>query len=236
MIAEEQNKALLIVGNSALNNVEWVNYANYCFEREKGNRKEAFVYLNMFITPAQHWSFDDKKAFIEFLFPFFENLPDADYGPFPQPLKEKIVKPALLSWCEVEKEDNRPFKWFGKYFRNEEYLLKALQIDPADDSARETLIGWWCYNIYYAVHHLPDGYIGEPEDDIELSKRIEEQISLLSIKELQIYWANELEEDLVFVRNYIEWRKFGHSNFEQWGQENNRQTNYRISRAYYYEK
>lgn len=32
----------MTVGNSALKNPDWVEYANYCFDREKGLRKEAF--------------------------------------------------------------------------------------------------------------------------------------------------------------------------------------------------
>ena len=48
MIAKDQNIALLTVGNSALKNADWTDYANYCFDREKGLRKEAFKHLDKF--------------------------------------------------------------------------------------------------------------------------------------------------------------------------------------------
>ena len=49
MITKEQNTALLAVGNAALANEDWADYADYCFSREKGLRKQAFTYLNKFL-------------------------------------------------------------------------------------------------------------------------------------------------------------------------------------------
>ena len=47
--------------------------------------------------------------FVKFLLPFFETVDEADYGPFPQPLSEMLVKPTLEYWCENENLDERPF-------------------------------------------------------------------------------------------------------------------------------
>lgn len=236
MIGKDQNIALLIVGNSALRNPEWTDYANYCFDREKGLRKNAFRHLDKFLKSTETWTIKKKIEFVKFLFLFFEKLKDADYGPFPQLLSDKLVKPTLIKWCEAEKTDGNPFRWYGKYYRSEEYLFKALEINPADDLARQTILGWWTYNIYYSVHHLPEGYIGEPFDDIKLGEKIKEQIQLLKTSELRAHWTKELEEDLELVRNYIDWKSSGHADFEKWGQENKRQTSYGLTRTYYYEK
>jgi hypothetical protein len=236
MIAKDQNIALLTVGNSALKNSEWTNYANYCFDREKGLRKEAFRHLDIFLKSTENWTIEKKIEFVKFLFPFFETVEDADYGPFPQPLSDKLVKPTLIEWCQTEKVDGNPFRWYGTYYRSEEHLFKALEINRADDLARETIINWWSYNIYYSVHHLPESYIGEPFDDIKLGEKIKEQILKLTKLELKEYWTTELEEDLELVRNYIDWKTSGHPNFEKWGQENKRLTGYGLTRTYYYEK
>jgi len=54
----------------------------------------------------------------------------------------------------------------GTYYRTEKHIFKALEINPADDLARQTILSWWTYGIYYSIHHLPEGYIGELGDDI----------------------------------------------------------------------
>jgi hypothetical protein len=236
MIAKDQNVALVTVGNAALKNSDWTDYVNYCLDREKGLRKEAFKHLDNFLKSTVDWTIEKKIEFVKFLFPFFETVEDADYGPFPQPLSEKLIKPTLLKWCEKEETDGNPFRWYGKYYRSEEHLFKALEINPADDLARQTILSWWTYNIYYSVHHLPEGYIGKPFDDIQLGEKIKEQIRLLTTAEQREHWTKELEEDLELVRNYIDWKTSGHSDFEKWGQENNKKTGYGLTRTYYYEK
>ena len=42
-------ESIAIFGNSALKNADWTEYANYCFDREKGLRKEAFRQLDKFL-------------------------------------------------------------------------------------------------------------------------------------------------------------------------------------------
>lgn len=236
MIAKDQNTALLIVGEAALKNADWSHYASYCFSREKGLRKDAFRHLDKFLKSAELWTLKEKIDFVKFLFPFFENIQDADYGPFPQPLSVKLVKPTLTAWCNMEQADSDPFRWFGKYYRSEEHILKALKINPKDDLARQVILSWWTYNLYFSIHHLPEGYIGEPLDDIILAEKIKDQIRQLSTIERKEYWTNELEEDLELVRNYIDWKASGHPDFERWGQKNKRRTNYQLSRVYYSDK
>lgn len=227
MITKDQNKALLIVGNAALKNAVWTDYTNYCFDREKGLRKEAFKHLDKFLNSTELWNLEMKIDFVKFLFFFIENVQEADYGPFPEPLSIKLIKPTLKKWCETEKNDGNPFRWFGKYYGGEEYLFKALEINPADDLSRQILLKKWIYNISFSVHHLPEGYIGEPLEDIKLGEKSKEQILKLTTPELKEHWTKELEEDLELVRNYIDWIVSRHPNFEKWGQENNKQTGYR---------
>jgi hypothetical protein len=236
MIAKDQNIALLTVGNLALKNPDWTDYANYCFNREEGLRKAAFKHLDNFLKSTASWTTKRKIEFVKFLFPLFESVEYADYGAFPQPLSDKLIKPTLIEWCETEKTDGNPFRWYGKYYRSQEHLFRALEINPADDLARQTLLIWWTYDIYYSVHHLPEGYIGEPFNDLKLGEKIKEQIQQLATVELREHWTKSLEEGLELVRNYIDWKASGHNDFEKWGQKNNKQTDYGLTRTYYYEK
>jgi hypothetical protein len=236
VIAKDQNIALLTVGKAALTNPDWTEYVNYCFAREKGLRKEAFKCLDNFLRATNNWTNDQKIKFVEFLFPYFETVEEADYGPFPQPLSERLVKPTLEYWCEKQNKDERPFRWYGTYYRSEEHLYKALELNPEDDIARQRLLTRWTYNIYYSIHHLPEGYIGNPLEDLELAVKVKHHIDQLTDANLRSKWTRELEEDLELVRNYVEWKQSGHADLEQWGKEKNKIVSYRIARAYYYER
>jgi len=235
MIAKEQNIALLTVGNAALTNERWTEYANYCFAREKGLRKKSFAHLANFLETAHNWTGDQKIEFVKFLCPIFEAVEEADYGPFPQPLSERLVKPTLEYWCDKENKDERPFRWYGTYYRSESHLFKAIELNPKDDISRQQLLTWWTFNIYYSIHHLPDGYIGIPNEDLELAEKAKFQIDELTEPHLKDKWRKILEYDLEFIRNYIDWKKSGHSNLEQWGKENNKKVDYG-TKTYYYDK
>jgi hypothetical protein len=236
VIAKEQNIALLTVGKAASTNPEWIAYANYCFAREKGLRKQAFKHLDNFLQSTLNWTNEQKIAFVKFLCPFFETVEEADCGPFPQPLSEKLVKPTLAYWCENENLDEKPFRWYGTYYRSEDHLFKALELNPEDNIARQRLLTWWTYNIYHSIHHLPEYYIGDPYLDMELAEKVEDHIIRLTDTSLQEKWTKELENDLELVRNYIDWEKSGHPDLEQWGKENNKRVSYGLAITYYFEK
>ena len=69
MIAKDQNIALLTVAKAASENSEWKDYAEYCIDREKGLRKQAFKKLAEFIKSTNSWTLDQKIDFAKFLFP-----------------------------------------------------------------------------------------------------------------------------------------------------------------------
>lgn len=236
MKAKDQNIALLNVAEGANKNPRWKDYAQYCYYREKGLRKEAFQFLNKFLKASEAWILKDRIEFVKFLISNFETVKEADFGLFPQPLSEKLVKPTLEEWTENEENDSAPFRWYGKYYRSGKHLNKALEINPYDDQTRVVWLNWLTYNIYSAVHHLPDGYIGDPIEDLETAKTIQEHIDKLSDDEHRKYWQKELDEDLELVKNYIEWKNSDDPDLSQWGLENNKKVGYGLSRSYYYKK
>lgn len=235
MIAESQNTALLIVGRQASQNESWVEYAQYCFDREKGLRKEAFAHLNKFLNLSQSWKTEQKIAFIQFLLPLSEMVQEADYGPMPQPLSEKLIKPTLREWCSLETNNSDPFRWYGRFFRSVEHIDRALEINPQDDKARQILLEWGMYQLYFSVHHLPESYIGNLAEDLELIEEIRKHIDQLTESKLQEFWLKELEEYAILIHNYSAWEKSGHPNLIKWGEENKRLVSYGISGTYYYD-
>ena len=235
MIAESQNIILLKCGNAAAENAEWFEFAEYCFEREKGFRKEAFSHLNVFLKNTNSWSKLQKRNFIAFLFQYFENEIDS-YGLFPHPLSEKLIKPVLENWCEEETSNSNPFRWCGQILYNRKYIFKALEINPKDDKARNILLSFWTYDLYYSVHHLPEGYIGDYEKDLQLAEKVQKEINLLADIQSQKRWTDTLNEDLELIKNYKEWKNSGHPDLEKWGEENNKIVSYRLSRTYYFDE
>lgn len=63
-------------------------------------------------------------------------------------------------------------------------------------------------------HHMPDGYIGNPADELALGDLVRERIQQLTSPGKQAYWTDKLESDLELVRNYITWKGSGHPNYE----------------------
>lgn len=144
----------------------------------------------------------------------------------------RVMSVGFLLWCAREPQDARPFRWYGRYYRDRAYLLRALALDPSDDDAREMLLGGWLYSLYYAVHHLPDGYIGNPADELALGDLVREHIQQFISPGKQAYWTDELESDLELVRNYVTWKDSGHPNLVQWGTEQGKRVSYNGGATY----
>lgn len=233
MIADSQNKALLIVAEKAKLVEKWNKYYHYCILREKGLRKASFAVLSEFLNEVKQWNYEEKKAFVIFLMALCDVVPDADYGPMPMFLRQSLIKPTLLTWCEQERLDSAPFRWLGHYFSEIQYLYKAVEIDVSDDKARSYIVSFLVGHIDYATHHLPDYYIGEPKEAVKLAEEIQMHTKQFTKEEQREYWTRELAEAMLLVNSYIEWKSSGHPNLALWGKENNRVVGSGITTIYY---
>lgn len=221
------DKTLLqIIAKKAIKNSQWVEFANFCNYRIKGVRKQAFQHLNSFLASTQKWSLDQKKEFLAFLLPFYETTLHIDYGVFPQPLSNQLIKTTLEQWCKEEDEDNRAFRWLGKFYKDENTLLKALDIDPKDDLSRETLINWWVYNLYGSIHQLPISYLGEPTKDLNEAEKIKTYINKLTDSNKKKYWSDKLNDHIIIINNYIDWKRSSHPDLVTWGKKTNKKVGF----------
>jgi len=228
-----KNTNLQTVGNSALKNPDWADYAKYCIKKENGLRKEAFKNLDSFIKTTESWTKEQRKEYIEFIFLFIDTIQDNNRDIIPQLLSDKLIKPILEEWCLTETTDSRPFRWYGMQSGNEDYLLKALEINPSDKFARVTLINKSIEVIISDLHHLPEFYIGEPVYDLALSKKVIELIKGLTSVELRDSLTSKLEECLELINNYNDWLDSKEPNFADWGIEHIRRTGNKIKTFYY---
>lgn len=225
MIKKDEPSVLINFGLAAQQKPEWNDYARFCFALEKGLRQEAFKHLDSFLQTSRLWTLEQKISFVHFLCTGLETYPDSQ-GICPHPLSTQLLKPTLADWCETGQYNERPFRWYGIYHRSEQHLFKALEINPADDQSRQVLLKWWIHEIYFSLHHLPDGYIGDPAYDKALAEKAKTQIGQLTSTTLQAYWTSILEEDLILLNNYLEWQASGHPDFAQWGLEHHKIVKY----------
>ena len=230
---ETEYNEFLTIGKVAAENEKWTKFAQYCFDRDKGFRKQAFEHLNDFLKSAESWTEDEKIKFVSFLSPFYEDI--SRYCPFPHPLSEKLIKPTLEKWCLKEMTSSSPFRWYGKFYASFKHLERALEVNPEDEQARLDLLEKGIEYLWYSVHHLPEGYIGYPQEDLLLIDELQNETAKLSDIKLQQFWTKSLEKYAELVRNYVEWKKSGHSNLEKWGEENHKRVSSGVG-TYYYEK
>ncbi|MDQ7826944.1 MAG: hypothetical protein RDV48_29365 [Candidatus Eremiobacteraeota bacterium] len=230
-----QNRALLFAAEEASKHPEWSEYVLYCRAREKGLRKEAFAHLDTFIASTGQWPEELKRDFATCLLTWCETLMDADYGPFPGALKEKVIKPVMEKWCDEETASSAPFRWYGIHFNSPAHLEKALTLNPLDDRARIAVITSLAEKLGHSVHHLPDSYIGDPEEDMKCCAIAEDHIRKLSEPILKRYWEKELKGISELIGNYLEWKASGHGNLAVWGREQGKRVDSGV-KAYYYER
>ncbi len=218
-------------------NESWAEYALYRSNREKGLRKEAFAHLDRFLDTTESWTFEEKTEFICFLILEEKSTAGSLRQEFPHPLQKRLLEPVLKEWCAKETKDSRPFHWFAKYCRGGyPFLYRALEIDPQDDAARATLLVWLTDELEFSVHHLPEYYIGEYEEDLKRIEAVKAHIGKLTSQKLRDFWQDELSYSENLIRNYADWKASGHPNLPEWGWENNRNVSSGIITSYYIAK
>lgn len=116
MIARSQNAACLAVAEEADKLPAWKNYARYCSLREQGLRKQAFASLDLFIAEAMQWDFESQKAFVLWLCRKMDTVEDADYGPFPAPLRSKLFMQFFDEWLRRDRENDEACALRARYF------------------------------------------------------------------------------------------------------------------------
>uniref|UniRef100_A0AB33JLN1 Tetratricopeptide repeat protein n=4 Tax=unclassified Prevotella TaxID=2638335 RepID=A0AB33JLN1_9BACT len=227
---------LSVLAEKVNHHADWCEYAAYYDYRVRGLRKEALKHLDVFLKVAESWSADKKREFVGFCFSLYFEVPDDDFLLSSYPLTMRLLKPTLEEWCRLEPRNAQLYAWYGRYFKSEEHLQQALRLNPEDDLCREALLEKYADAIWYSLHHLPDFYIGNPQDDLVLMADIRVHIDALQSEERKRRWESDYLCDLEIIQNYIAWQKSGHPDFEQWGRENNKITGYGLRGPYYYDK
>lgn len=201
-------------------------YEEYLRLRDAGLRKPALKTLQTFLEETKQWTATEKQCFLRCLFSRIESQSEDPFLLFqttiPQPLREQLVIPSLLTWLQQEKTDPYPAYWYGTYCHNVKFLRKALELDPALEPARIILIRYETDALYDAVHHMPDGLIGDVEELSSIGEEMLQEVELIKDSTLRNHLKTNLMRELTLVRNYADFLRSGHPDLVLWGKENGR--------------
>jgi hypothetical protein len=135
-------------------------FAQYCALREKGLRRQAFDALGRFIQVAASWGVAEQRNFADWVVQLHAAQPDvADL--VPEPLK-RWLRDVLKKWSE-ETQEGAPQRWLGVLTGDVAAFWEALRRDAGDDFARARLVRHLIGLLEYATHHVPRGFIGDPQ-------------------------------------------------------------------------
>ena len=232
MIAPKQNNACLTVAEHAKRNPLWADYSAYCAFREQGLRREAFSKLTRFIDGATKWTFPEQKEFVLWLCELMDSVPDADYGPFPQPIRDRLFRPFFEAWIFQEPTNDTALVLKARYLRNHGDYAAAIAINPANQRARRALALDCIDDIDFATHHLPQVLVSEPDEAKRRANEAREHIRHLTNQEDSKMLTEKLSYSEGLLDDWIAYQQAPDGDFSEWCKSRGR--NYGWSRAYYY--
>ena len=187
----QQNfEGLTSVAESIANVPQWQLFADYCQFRERGLRKLALEATAKLVSVADEWPTNDRRRFSNWIYETHLRLPEV-HQLIVAPLLKGLLIPTLEEWAVAETDNAVPRRWLGFATRNHEHFSAALSLDAGDDVSRDRLVCRDLADVEYQCHHLPEHFIGEPQDAIAILSRVEQMAK--GFKDSRI--APELLED-----------------------------------------
>ena len=233
MIARDQNTACLNVAVEAEAEPAWADYGAYCRFREQGLRRQAFEHLNKFTAQASSWEFEAQKRFVLWLCGKMDSVKDADYGPYPNPLREKLFRPFFEKWLAQEPDNDEAHSLKGRYLGDHQSFADAIAINPSNQRARCALACDCLYDLWYATHHLPDYFIGDEQLVKQIAATAREHIADVDNAKRQALLAKELADEEQLLDDWIVFKQEGVEDFDAWCVQRGRK--YAWVKAYHYQ-
>lgn len=229
----QQNfEGLTSVAESISNVPQWQLFADYCRFRERGLRKSSLEAIAKLVSVADEWPTNDRRRFSNWIYETQLRLPEV-HQLIVAPLLNGLIIPTLDEWADAETDNAVPRRWLGFATHNHEHFSAALSLDAGDDVSRYRLVCRDLADVDYQCHHLPEQFIGDPQEAIAMLSRAEQMAK--GFKDSRI--APELLEDFgELSRKVNDWISFlaeaEDVSFADWCVERNR--NYVWVQHYYY--
>lgn len=190
-------------------------YSKYCEWRVKGVRKKAMQAISEFASIASGWDFEKRKGFTNWLLTVRVTNGDG-HKLIPFQVSSQVIEPTLREWVQLAPDDAKAQRWFGMIFRNYEALEKAANLDSNEVLARRMLISWLSYELWWATHHLPDYFIGVPEELYPTIVRVDELLKELPQSEYHTKLSKEHKQQVQLIDDWISFTAEGHNDFKLW--------------------
>ncbi len=234
MFTKEQDSDFEKVISLLESDKDMLYFLSYCRKRIDGRRKEALSDLDKFIDSFANRDFERRRRFTKIILDSADSSCDSPRT-MSHNLNERIIKPTLDEWAKTERANFLPFYWKAKYFHDHEALEYAVKTFPNEQKPLVLSIERDIWYLYYATHHLPEGYIGYVDEDLPIVEEVEKRIVRVEDEATR----DELNADFQFYKelilNYREWRMSGEPNLEEWGRKTGKNVDSRV-RAYCYRR
>lgn len=202
-------------------------FYEYCVLTEKGLRKQGLAAARAFVAETEDWTDDERRTVVNEICE--RGHRHAWVGALsPHPIMKGLIWPTLEAWCEEDPASSVPFRWLGMMSRDTGPLERAIAKDPSDQIALNSLLNKLIRAVDFSVHHLPEGYIGDPGIDLRLLDRAEELVPLVTDLTDRERWKNEVIGYRGLVESYRDFRReVASDGFEGWALRSGRPYSYR---------
>lgn len=207
-----------------------------------GAAAEALRCLDDFLRAAERWTFEERREFAAWLSSVLETCGWRSHDLIPHPLIARLLRPTLLEWAERDTGAVLPHRWLGMFFSfhphaetglsSQEHLRRAVELDPEEQPARIRLIHYDLGYLEYAVHHLPDYYIGDPGEDLAFTTDVARLIDGVADSRTQSELRAELAAAWQLIEDWIAFCDEGGADFDEWCRARRRA--YGWQRHYFY--
>jgi hypothetical protein len=234
MIERIQNIACVTLAEEADKTAAWKDYARYCRLRDQGLRRQAFSSLDEFIAAALVWDFEHQMAFVLWLCSRMDTLQDAHQKPFPEPLRTRLFLPFFTEWLCREPANDEAHALRARYLEEPSLYRRAVEINPRNQRARIALAEACVQGIAFAMHHLPDHFIGDEQEAKLVAKEAKDHLAHIEQTDRRTRIAQDLAYEEQMLDDWIAFQQESGGGFDAWCRSKGR--SYSWLKAYYYDQ
>jgi hypothetical protein len=227
-------EGLRAVALSLADRPELADFAAYCEMRHRGLRQQAMDRLTAFLACAGAWSTPDRRRFANWICEVHSRNPGV-HQLIAEPLKRWLVS-VLHSWA-AEDVGATPRRWLGLLTHETRFFDQALQADPADDFSRSRAVDALVGEIEYATHHIPEGFIGDPQAVLDTAAEAEKLLAGFRDSAARDLAREDIEQAKQKVLDWVEFKAAQTAqSFETWCASTRGYTWSTLTRVYYGEE
>jgi hypothetical protein len=161
-----------------------------------------FASLGEFISALEQAPFADRKAFVSWILHETDRA-DGKHLVKPYPLQTRIIDSTLAEWLKCDPESGEAHRWIG----GDDHLKQALSIDPDDQIVRRKIIVAILDRVAHSMHELPEGYLGDPEQDRIALTDAASLLEHLSDEQLCRDLSSDVSELMAIVQEHLDRRR-----------------------------